>query len=49
MKRSILTVLLVFAAMPGGRAQSIDPRQPAPLKPGLNGSMVDSSVGTQYW
>lgn len=48
MKRSILTVLLVLAATGTGRSQSIDPRQPAPLKPGLNSSMVDSTVGTQY-
>jgi hypothetical protein len=30
-------------------AQSLDPRSPAPMKPGVNGSMVDSTAGTQYW
>ena len=49
MKRSILTILLVVAAVKSGVSQSLDPRQPAPLKAGLNGSMVDSTVGTQYW
>ena len=49
MRRQIATFLLVLAAVTAGRSQSIDPRQPAPLKPGLNSSMVDSTVGTQYW
>jgi hypothetical protein len=43
----ILTVLVAVAATAG--AQSLDPRKPAPLKPGLNSSMVDSIAGTQYW
>lgn len=49
MKRSILAIAFVLAASSGGKAQSIDPRQPAPLKPGPNSSMVDTIIGTQYW
>lgn len=44
-KHGILIAILAAVAS----AQSLDPRNPAPLKPGLNGSMVDSTAGTQYW
>jgi hypothetical protein len=44
-KHSIWIALLAAVAS----AQSLDPRSPAPLKPGLNTSMVDSTTGTQYW
>ena len=30
-------------------AQSLDPNSPGPLKPGINSSTADSTVGTQYW
>jgi hypothetical protein len=49
MRRNVRTIVFLFAAVGIGRSQSIDPRQPAPLKAGLNGSMVDSTVGAQYW
>src|SRR5580658_4442183 len=49
MTREFLTVLLVLFAAPSGRSQSLDARQPAPLQPGPNTSMVDTTVGTQYW
>ncbi len=48
-KRGFLFALLIAAGAAAGSAQSLDPRSPAPLKPGLNGSMVDSTAGTQYW
>lgn len=49
MKRSISTIFLTLFAVQSGLSQSLNPRQPAPLKPGPNSSMVDSTVGTQYW
>lgn len=49
MKRSILSLFLALSAVRSGVSQSLNPRQPAPLKPGQNGSMVDSTVGAQYW
>ena len=42
-KHCFLFAILIAAAS----AQSLDPRHPAPLKPGLNSSMVDSTAGTQ--
>lgn len=41
--------LLAFVATASASAQSLDPRHPAPLKPGLNSGMVDSIAGTHYW
>ncbi len=49
MKSSILMVFLTLFAARSGLSQSLNPRLPAPLKAGPNGSMVDSTVGTQYW
>jgi len=49
MKRSILTLFLATLAVQNGLCQSLDPQSPAPLNPGLNSSMVDTTVGTQYW
>ena len=43
---SLLTTTLLSIILP---AQSIDPKRPAPLKEGSNASMVDTTVGTQYW
>lgn len=48
-KHGLLIALLAAVAAPAARAQSLDARRPAPLEPGLNSSMVDSTVGTQYW
>jgi hypothetical protein len=48
-QRDFLFALLIAAGAAAATAQSLDPRNPAPLKPGLNGSMVDSTAGTQYW
>jgi hypothetical protein len=48
-RRGFLFALLIAAGAAAATAQSLDPRSPAPLKPGLNGSMVDSTAGTQYW
>ena len=47
--RGLLFALLIAVGAVGASGQSLDPRSPAPLKPGLNGSMVDSTAGTQYW
>jgi hypothetical protein len=49
MKSSILTLFLATLAVQNGLSQSLDPQSPAPLNPGPNSSMVDTTVGTQYW
>jgi hypothetical protein len=48
----LLVVLFIIAVVISGvlvNAQSLDPRQPAPLQPGANDGTVDNFVGANYF
>lgn len=49
MFRHTLVVLVLVWGVESSTAQSIDPKNPAPLKAGANASMIDNQIGTQYW
>src|SRR5580658_8405322 len=46
---SFAVLLSVFAAVPLGYAQSLDPKNPAPLGPGINKGYVDLLTAVHYY
>jgi hypothetical protein len=43
------SVLAMFLSITAAGAQSLDPKKPDALQSGINKSVVDNSVGPQYW
>jgi hypothetical protein len=49
MRRFLPCAISFLLAAAPAMAQSLNPKTPAPLQPGINTSTVDNVVGTQYW
>jgi len=47
--KSVLIGCASILTIQHAQAQTLDPRNPGPLKAGINSSTVDNFVGTQYW
>jgi hypothetical protein len=48
-RRVALAILLGLATSSAGEAQSLDPKQPAPLAAGVNKGNVDNITGSHYY
>jgi len=44
-----VSVVAAFALVAQGRTQSLDPRNPTPLRPGENHGTIDNQTGAQFW